>query len=70
MSLRVYLLFCKYYREVVLLFSIQKIKEAEFFNELTQSLRVYFFKISIEKCLLICSRYKKFKKAQFFNEQT
>ena len=41
MSLRVYLLFCKYYREVVLLFSIQKIKEAEFFNELTQSLRVY-----------------------------
>ena len=36
-SLRVYLLFCKYYREAVLLleFSIQKFKEAEFFNELT-----------------------------------
>jgi hypothetical protein len=41
-SLRVYLLYCKYYREVFInAFSIQKFKEAEFFNELTQSLRVY-----------------------------
>ena len=43
MSLRVYLLFCKYYREVVFnVFSIQKIQRGRIFLlELTQSLRVY-----------------------------
>ena len=69
MSLRVYLLFCKYYREAFLLmeFSIQKIQRGRIFLlELTQSLRVYFFKISIEKCLIMRSRYKKIKEAEFF----
>ena len=59
-----YLLFFKYYREVVLLlkFSIQKIKEAEFFNELTIHSRFVLFasfKYYREVVLFWSSRYKK-----------
>ena len=73
-SLRVYLLFCKYYREVVLLlrFSIQKFKEAEFFTR-TDRFFVYchfeficFFANIIEKLFLMRSRYKKFKESKIF----
>ena len=72
-SLRVYLLFLNNYREVVLLlrFSIQKFKEAEFFysNWHSRFEFICFFANISEKCFY-CSRYKKFKETEFFNEQT
>ncbi len=59
MSLRVYLLFSKYYREVVLMCSrYKKFKEAEFFTRtdtVTSSLFA-FLQIIIEKCLIMRSR--------------
>ena len=65
-----YLLCCKYYREVVLLlkFSIQKIKEAKFLLELTIHGRFVvfaFFKYYREALFFKCSRYKKLKRQNF-----
>jgi hypothetical protein len=56
MSLRVYLLFSKYYREVVLLlrFSIQKFKEAEFFTRTDRFCRA----LSLRVYLLFCKYYR------------
>ena len=54
LSLRVYLLFCKYNREVFLIRSrYKKFKEAEFFTR-------------TDKFCCWSSRYKKFKEAKFF----
>jgi len=74
-SLRVYLLFCKYYREVFLLlqFSIQKIQRGRIFlmNRHSHFEFICFFANIIEKGLCCwSSRYKKFKEAEFFNELT
>ena len=73
LSLRVYLLFCKYYREVVFnAFSIQKIQRGRIFQrtDTVASSLFAFLQIIIEKRVLMCSRYKKFKEAEFFNELT
>ena len=74
LSLRVYLLLCKYYREDSFnAFSIQKIQRGQIFLlELTGFVVhchfefICFFANIIEKCFLMRSRYKKFKEAEFF----
>jgi len=74
-SLRVYLLFCKYYREEFFNeFSIQKFKEVEFFNELTGFIvAVLDTKIQRDRIftrtdwvLLLDFSIQKFKEANFF----
>ena len=68
-SLRVYLLFCKYYREVVFnAFSIQKIQRGRIFHSNWHSPFEFicFLANIIEKWFLMRSRYKKFKEAEFF----